>query len=135
MANKVYPKYLEALLDGLSNIDIKDGTVKIMLIDSADYTYSDSHDFLDDVPSGARVATATLASKTITNGAFDAADVVFASVTGDQCEAYIIYIDTGSESTSRLVLFVDTGVTGFPVTPNGGDINLTVHASGFFALG
>lgn len=132
--NTIYPKYKEALLDGAANIDIKDGTVKAVLVDLADYTYSAAHDFFDDVPSGARVATATLSSKTVTNGTYDVADFSFTTVTGDQCEALIIYIDTGSEATSRLVAFYDTNVAGFPITPNGGNINVTVNASGLFIL-
>lgn len=135
MANAIYPKYKEALLNGDSNIELDGSNVKAILVDLADYTYSAAHDFLNDVAGGAIVATSgNLASKTTTNGVFDAADFSFSAVTGDQSEALIIYIDTGSSATSRLVAFFDTGVTGFPVTPNGGDINVTVNASGFFSL-
>jgi hypothetical protein len=55
-------------------------------------------------------------------------------VTGDVSEALILFIDTGTPGTSRLIGFYDAGVTGLPVTPNGGDINVTVNASGWFAL-
>ena len=136
MANAIYPKYREALLDGSSNIDLNDGDVRVILVDTTDYTYSSAHDFLDDVPSGARVATSgALTNTTVTNGTFDADDVTFSSVTGDQSEALIIYIHTGSEATSRLVAYIDTGVTGLPVTPNGGNISLAWNASGIFTLG
>ncbi len=135
MANVIYPKYKEALLNGDTNIELDGSNVKAVLVDGADYTYSASHEFLSDVPSGGRVATSgNLASKTTTNGTFDAADFSFTAVTGDQSEILIIYIDTGSAATSRLVAYYDTGVTGLPVTPNGGDINVTVNASGFFSL-
>jgi uncharacterized protein YigE (DUF2233 family) len=46
----------------------------------------------------------------------------------------VIYIDTGTAGTSPLVAYIDTGVTGLPVTPNGGNINVTWNASGIFAL-
>ncbi len=78
--------------------------------------------------------SANLASKTFTGGVFDSADPSFTAVTGDVSEALILYIDTGTPSTSRLIAFYDAGVTGLPVTPNGGDINITVNASGWFAL-
>jgi hypothetical protein len=55
-------------------------------------------------------------------------------VTGNSIEALLIYIDTGSAATSRLVAYIDTGVTGLPVTPNGGDIVITWNASGIFQL-
>ena len=135
MANVIYPKYKEALLNGDSNIELDGSNVKVILVNLADYTYSSSHQFLSDVAGGAIVATSgNLGSKTTTNGVFDSADPTFTAVTGDPSEALIIYIDTGSSATSRLVAFYDTGVTGLPVTPNGGDINVAVNASGWFAL-
>jgi hypothetical protein len=36
--------------------------------------------------------------------------------------------------TSALILWYDTGVTGLTLTPNGGDVTITLHASGLFAL-
>lgn len=135
MANAIYPKYKEALIDGAANVALDTGDVKVILVDLADYTYNAAHDFLDDVPAGARVATtAALGSKTIVNGLFDAADSVFTAATGDVSEALIFFIDTGVEATSRLVAFFDTSVTGLPVTPNGGNITLTFNASGIFQL-
>ena len=135
MANLIYPKYKEALIQGDANIELDGSNVKAILVDLADYTYSSAHNFLDDVAGAGIVATsANLSSKTTTDGVFDAANFSFTAVTGDVCEALIIYIDTGSSATSRLVAYYDTGVTGLPVTPNGGDINVTVNASGFFAL-
>jgi hypothetical protein len=75
-----------------------------------------------------------LGSKTFTNGVFDAADVTFTAVTGASIEALIIWIDTGSNATSPLVAYIDTSVTGLPVTPNGGDISITWNVSGIFSL-
>ena len=135
MANAVYPAYREAILSGGANTDLTTGTVKVTLVDLADYTYNSAHDFIDDVPSGARVATATLASITTTGGVVDADDVTFTTVTGDQSEALIIWKDTGVEGTSRLVAFIDTGVVGLPVTPSGGDVPVTWDAPGIFSLG
>lgn len=133
MANVIFPKYKEAVLQGNGNLS--SGNVKAVLIDLADYTYASTHEFLSDVPVAARVATSgNLTSKTFTNGTFDSADVSFTAVTGDVSEALIVFIDTGTASTSRLVAFYDAGVTGLPVTPNGGDIDVTVNASGWFTL-
>lgn len=135
MANKIYPKYKEALLNGDSNTDLSSGNVKVALVDTDDYTYSDSHEFLSDVAAAARVAlSGNLANKTVANGVFDADDFVFSSVSGDESEAIIIYVDTGVDGSSRLVAYMDTGISGIPVTPNGGDINITLNGSGFFAL-
>jgi hypothetical protein len=135
LANAIYPAYKQALLDASTGVDLNDGDVRVILVDSADYTYSAAHDMLDDVPAGARVKVSTaLQNTSVTNGLFDADDIALSAVTGDQAEALIFYLHTGTESTSRLVAYMDTGVTGLPVTPNGGDINLTWNASGIFQL-
>lgn len=134
MANAVYPKWKESLINGDANVQLS-GNVKVVLVDLADYTYSAAHQYLSDVAAAGRVATsANLATKTFTNGLFDAADTVFTAATGDPSEAIIVYIDTGVATTSRLVAFFDTGVTNLPVTPNGGDINVIFNASGIVQL-
>jgi hypothetical protein len=133
VANALYPAFKQACLNG--DINLPTANVKVLLVDLDEYTYSAAHDFLDDVPAPARIASSgNLGSKTITGGVFDAADPTFTSVTGAQSEAVIVYIDTGTVGTSRLIGYFDTGVTGLPVTPNGGDINVTFNASGIFAL-
>lgn len=84
-----------------------------------------SNQNLSDITAGARVATSSaLASKTVTNGTADAADITLTAVTGDPSEVVVIYKDTGTESTSKLIAWVDTA-TGLPVTPNGGDITIS----------
>lgn len=131
MANQFYPNGKEHLLAG--DIDWDADTIKVVLVDTADYTYNSADDALDDIAAGGRVATATLASKTNADGLIDAADVTFSAVSGDQSEALVIYKDSGVESTSYLLLYFDS-VTGLPVTPNGGDIIIQWNASGIAQL-
>lgn len=133
MANAIYPKYKEAVLGGGANADLLAGTVKLALVDTAVYTYSAAHQFLTDL-SGVIGTAQTLGTKTVTNGTFDFADPTWPTVSGATVEALVAYIDTGVAGTSRLVAYVDTGQTGLPVTPNGGNITLTVNATGFFTL-
>lgn len=124
MANALYDTGREAFL--LGDIAWDTDNIKVILVDTADYTVNlSTHDFLDDVAGAGIVATSgNLASKTTTAGVADAANVTFSSVTGDQCEALIIYKDTGVSTTSQLIAYIDTA-TGLPVTPNGGDITVT----------
>ena len=133
MANAIYPLYKQALLDGDTNIDVNDGTVKVALVDTGTYTYSAAHQFLSDL-SGVVGTAQTIANTTVANGLFDGDNVTFTAVTGNSVEALVIYIDTGVAGTSRLVAYIDTSVTGLPVTPNGGDITITWNASGIFQL-
>ena len=132
MANALYPKWKEALLQASANSALT-GTLKVALVDTATYTYSASHEFLSDL-SGVVGTAQTIGSKTYVAGVLDGADVTFSSVSGASAEALVLYIDTGSAGTSRLVAYIDTGVTGLPVTPNSGDIAVTWNASGIFAL-
>ena len=131
MANLLYPLFKQTILSGATNANLSSGTVKAVLVDAAVYTYSAAHQFFSSIASV--VATATLASKTVTNGAFGSANPTWTAVTGAQSEYLILYVDTGTTTTSPLVAFYDTA-TGLPVTPNGGDINITVNASGWFTL-
>lgn len=135
MASGLYKPYKQAAMTGGANTDLLTGNVKAVLVDAADYTVDfDAHDFLADIPGAAREATsANLAGKSFTSGTFDANDFSFTAVTGDECEALVYYIDTGVEATSRLVAYVDSA-TGLPITPNGGDIDVTHNASGIFSV-
>jgi hypothetical protein len=134
MANALYPKFKEALLKGDIAMDTED--VKAILVDGADYTYSAAHEFLSDIPAGAREEiSAALGSKTFTNGTFDSADPTWPTSSGDPVEIVVLVVgDTGTPATCRLAAFYDTGVTGLPLTLNGGDVSGTVNASGWFSL-
>lgn len=124
MASALYDKGREGFLDGSIDWDTDD--IRAILVDTGAYTVDlATHDMLDDVPSGARVAVSSaLGSKTVTAGVADAADVTFTSVTGASVEAIVLYKHTGVESTSRLIAYIDTASSGLPVTPNGGDITI-----------
>jgi len=122
MANKLYPKGREAFLAG--DLDWDANNIKVVLVDTT-YVYSDSHQYLSSIDSGDRVATSgNLASKTVTDGVADAADVTFSAVSGNQVTQFVIYQDSGSAATSRLIAHIDTA-SGLPLTPNGGDITIT----------
>jgi len=134
LANALYPLWKEQLLQFTTNNNLSAGTVKVALIDTGVYTYSAAHQFFSSASSASIGTPQTIGSKTFTNGVFDGADVTFTTVTGNSVEALIIYVDTGTAGTSPLVAYIDTSVTGLPVTPNGGNIAITWNASGIFAL-
>ena len=121
MANTLFDfarqRFLEAQIHWIND------TIKVYLIDTGNYTpQTATHQYLSDISGSARVAgPVTLTGKSTTGGAADAADVTFTSVSGPSIEAILIYSDTGNESTSPLIAWIDTA-TGLPITPNGGDI-------------
>lgn len=125
MANALYPKFKEALLNG--EINLATDTLVAYAVDLADYTYDAAHTVLADLPVAARVAvTGALTGKTLTNGAFDSADPTLPSVTGDAFEAVVLY----DQTSDNLIAFYD----GYTQTPSGNNIDINVNASGWFAL-
>ena len=121
MANQLYGLGRQAILEG--GIAYLADNIKTILVDTALYTVSiDVDEFLSDIAGGAIVATSgNLAGKTSTLGVADATDVTYTAVSGDSCEAVVMYKDTGVAATSRLMAYIDDA-TNLPVTPNGGDI-------------
>lgn len=124
MANALYDTGRAAFLG--ADVDWLADNIKCVLVDAADYVVNlATHDFLDDIAVGGRVATSgNLTGKTATAGVADADDVTFTSVTGDPSEALVIYKDTGVAGTSQLIAYIDTA-TGLPVTPGGGNVTVT----------
>lgn len=123
MANAVYDKGRQAFLEG--GVAWLTDNIKVVLVDTAAYTFSQTHQFLSDIAVGARIATsANIASKTSTDGVADAADLTFTAVTGASIEALVIYKDTGVAATSALIAYIDTA-TGLPFTPSGGNVTIT----------
>jgi len=137
MANAIYPKYKEALLNASANSAITgSGTtgLYVALVDTGTYTYSASHEFYSSL-SGVVGTDQEITTPTLTGGVVDGGDVTFSAVSGNSVEALVIYRkNAGANTTWRLVAYIDTGQTGLPVTPNGGNITITWNASGIFAL-
>jgi hypothetical protein len=131
VANGLYSMFKQRLLN--KEINLSTDTVKAVLIDTTQYTVNlATNQNLADVPVAARVATVALTGNAITNGVFSTANWTWASVTGNTCAAIVLFDDT--HASKALCAYYDTGITGFPVTPNGGNINVTENASGLFSL-
>jgi hypothetical protein len=138
MANALYPKWKESLIQALAGSALNgSGTTGVYcaLIDTGTYTYSAAHQFYSSLTGIVGTDQEITATKTYTNGVFDGADLVFPTVSGASAEALVLYVkNAGANTTWQLVAYIDTGVTGLPVTPNGGNINVTWNASGIFQL-
>nr|WP_313379356.1 hypothetical protein [Moraxella sp.] len=124
MANTLFDNARQMFLE--AQINWMTDTVKCILVNTGAYTVQTAtHKFLSDISSSARAtAPVTLTAKSTVGGAANAADCTFTSVSGPSIGAIVIYKDTGSESTSPLIAWIDTA-TGLPITPNGGDIIVT----------
>lgn len=108
MANKWYPKALEAQLSRPANSSIVSGTVKLVLLTSA-YTYDPAHEFLTSL-TGVVGTAVTVTSKTYTDGAFgfSVPDYPGTGLAGQTASQAVVYLDTGTPATSRLLLHIDS---------------------------
>lgn len=131
----MFAKGLEALWAG--SIDWSTDNIKVVMVDHGTDTPVPATDqFLSDILAGARVATSgNLASKTVTAGVVDAADITITAVTGATVESLVVYKDTGVASTSPLIAYIDTtSDASLPFTPNGGDVTISWNASGIVSI-
>ena len=151
MANALYPKFKEALLNqaaGTAAINLSSDTnIKVALVNISGstnaYTYSSSHQYFSSVSTNSAavvgISATGLANKTVATpagGVFDADDVTFTGISGTNViGALVIYKDTGTAASSPLIAFLDSG-TGLSITPNGGSVTVSWDsgANRIFAL-
>ena len=122
-------------------IDWDTDTVKVALCTSTYSPNQDTHDYFNDVTNevsgaGYTAGGATLGSKSVnyTSGtntqAFDAADTVWSTATITARYA-VIYVSTGTSSTSPLIGYVDFGAD---VSSTAGDFTIQWAAGGVFTI-
>lgn len=138
MANALYPLWKQEILKGTANnlLNSAEGATGVYaaLVDTGTYTYSAAHQFYSSL-SGVVGTDQEILTKTQTTGTFDGTDLTYTAVSGNSVEAIVLYRkNAGANTTWPLISYVDTGVTGLPVTPNGGNITITWNASGIFTL-
>lgn len=143
MANSFFTSFLNGILGAHATyVDLDANTIKMYLHDSGagdGAPDAATDDFFDDTDAGLIGTAYTLAAKTVGTvgaGVFDNTTdpaPAFTAVSGATVEALVFYKDTGTPSTGNLICFFDTA-TGLPLTPNGGDVNVTFSASGIFKV-
>jgi hypothetical protein len=129
MATFWYNKGREGFADG--SIPWLSSDIRYALIDVGQYNpaSTSSHKFISDVTGVSSTAiiqrtSAAATSKDCTDGILDSADPVFSAVaSGKTVGAWLVYANSGSDSSSRLVAFVDNS-SGLPFATNGGDVTI-----------
>lgn len=143
MANALYPKWKTTIAKNATNtnsaLDSAIGATGVYaaLVDTGVYTYSATHEFYSSLSGivGTDQEILTKTFGTVAEGVFDGDDVTFPAVSGASVEAIVLYRkNAGANTTWKLIAYIDTGVTGLPVTPNTGNIAITWNASGIFQL-
>lgn len=123
MANSVYTSAKSTIID----TDLDAATLKLVLLNSS-YTFSAAHQHLSDIVSGDRVATSSaLTGLAVSGGVLGADSPTLSAVDNGTAVAYAVYIDSGTESTSKLLTFIDTesdGTTAISLATNGSDVEV-----------
>ncbi len=130
MANAYYSTAVEGFIAG--EIDRDTAVIKAAFVRG--YTFSASHKFVSDVTgAGGTIngTSAALASKTVTNGVFDAADTT-ATTTASAVDHGILLFQSSAvgggadvaASAQRVIAWYDTG-TGLPIQPGSGSTPIT----------
>jgi hypothetical protein len=107
-------------------------TIKATVIDLGAFTPTLAMDFRNDITAGV-IAEVTLTGKAVGSlgtGIASHSDAVFTAVTGASFEQLLYWKDTGTSSTSPLIIWNDTFTQ---VIPNGENIGL-VAASGVYGI-
>jgi hypothetical protein len=115
----LYGKAKESFLSQNPSIDMDTDTIKASIGRQSAYTVDLANHQFKSSATTVQDANAALSGRSVTAGVFDAIDSVFTAVpSGAALDFIIVWKDTGTASTSPLVVYFD----GFSVTPNGGDI-------------
>lgn len=134
----LYPYFKQVALDSgnADNVDLNTDTIKIMLVDG--YTYDSTDKYVSDISTGTIIQrSGALASPTVTNGTFDAADETLTAVpAGHTVTDIIIFKDTGADASSVLIANIDQdqSAVALSLATNGSDILVSFAAAGIFDL-
>jgi len=118
MANVLYDKGREGFLDG--SIDWDTDNIKGCLVTSG-YTQNLATDtFVSTPAANIVVRTGNITGKTVAAGVADGTIPLLTAVTGSAATKFLLYKDTGSDATSRLIASYDISYT-----PTGNDLQVS----------
>lgn len=132
MPSGLYTMGAEAFMEGRINLLLD--AIKVVLVDEDRYTpYLNADQYLDSVPEAAQISDPVgLTGRSLSDGAFHADDVVFAGVSGgDNAELVVIYKESFSRATSRLIAIFDS----YPVVEaDGGNVTVVWPTGGILSV-
>jgi hypothetical protein len=128
MANVLYELAARDILEGTLVLDEVD--LKILLVDQAGYAINVAADqYLSDIPIDARGGTSSILSGVAISGnSVGIPTAEFSATTGSYVDMLVLFVDTGTEGTSRLVAAFDTA-DNLPFQTFNGTIRLSFGGS------
>jgi len=127
MSNFIYSYAKKLILDG--DIDFINDSIKAVIVNSG-YTANQAlHQFKSDIGSSNIESTSSnFTNKSTTAGVFDASDLLIENYNGNAFSYILVYKDTGNDSTSPLILYIDTA-EGLPFQGVNATANITIEWS------
>ena len=127
MANFIYGKAKQSLLNGEFNIS--SDSLKVLLVTDSYVPNQNTDQFVSNI-SGSYIKKRTSSLANVTNilGVIDADDVLVNNYDGSAFKALVIYKDSGTDSTSRLLAYIDTA-TGIPFLGINAVTDITINWS------
>jgi hypothetical protein len=124
--NAVYPLFVDAAYTGL--VDLTSVDLRVQLLDDA-AVFDATDQVLADLGSVLVGTAVTVASVSIDSGALSSLSesvTVAAPTAGDQVAAAVLYVESGSPATRRLVAWIDHAPDTTPVSllTNGDDVEI-----------
>jgi hypothetical protein len=133
--NTLYDVTRQSFLTGALNWT-GGSTFGVLLVDTTQYTLnSNTNQYVSDIPSAAIIARQNLTNPTAIVGAASADALTIDNITGD-VGAIVIYENTGTDTTSQLIAYIDTG-NNLPSTYSAENVSLvwdTQSGNGIFKL-
>lgn len=124
MANFIYKKAKESFLKG--EINLYSNTIKVLILNNSYNPNAETHQFVSDINSSCIEArSSALNNKSVTLGVFDADDINISDYSGNSFNSLALYVDSGSDSTSRLIAYIDSS-TGIPFSSANVSATITI---------
>jgi len=127
VANFIYGKAKQSLLNGEFNIS--SDSLKVLLVTESYVPNQNIDQFVSNI-SGSYIKqrTSSLTNVTNTLGVIDADNVLVSNYDGSAFKALVIYKDSGTDATSRLLAYIDTA-TGIPFLGINATTDITISWS------
>ena len=128
MANFVYKKAKEALLNG--QINVLSDQLKVLLLKKPQYVPNQNTDqYVSDIPANAIIKRSEAVTGTSsTSGVLDASDVTILEYDGSAFDAIALYKYQPADSNSRLIFYIDTS-SGLPFAGSNSVNSVTIFWS------
>jgi hypothetical protein len=144
MANFLFDPYRNSLIgktsDYSARVDLDTDTIKATFQDEGTATPAAANVFVTTYSAGfvpAFASAVTLTSPTVgvvAAGTFDAADTTFTALSGASVEGIVVFKNVTVVGDSPGLWYYNTGITGVPFTPSGGDVTIQWNASGLIQV-